>query len=89
VSRRRNGCIFVGEDVGFVLDLIERSLELSRVAIDGVLVHDAVVHHDGEAIDENSLGYILRFEETRAVGARLRTRREGLRRRDGDCGQRA
>ena len=52
--RRYNGCVFVREDIRFVLELIERSLELRRVMIDGVLIHRGVVHHYGQAVHEPS-----------------------------------
>ncbi len=44
--------------VGFVLELIERGLELPRGSIDGVFIHDAVVHHDRQAVDETCLGNV-------------------------------
>ena len=85
--RRDDRGVFVGEDVGFVLDLIERRLELPRVTIDGILVHDAVVHHDRQAVDEACLGDVLRREESWAVGARLCQHRARFRRCGGDCSQ--
>jgi hypothetical protein len=36
----------------FVLDLIERSLELPRVPVHHILVHDRIVHHDRQTVDE-------------------------------------
>jgi hypothetical protein len=45
----------------------QRSLELPRVAVDGILIHDAVVHHDRQAV--SSLGNVLCLEEARAVCA--------------------
>ena len=74
--------------LGSFLSLIERRLELPRVAIDGVLVHDGVVHHDGQAVDEARLGNVFCLEETWTVGARLRLHGGGLHRRDRECGQR-
>ena len=49
--------------MGFVLDLIERRLELPRVAIDGIFVHDAVVHHDRQAVDESFFGDVLGLDD--------------------------
>ena len=86
--RRDDRGVLVGEDVGLVLDLVERRLELPRIAIDGVLVHDAVVHHDRQAVDEACFGNVLCLEEAWTVGARLRMRRSSLGRRDSDCSER-
>ena len=83
----RNSCVLVGEDVGLVLDLIEGSLELPRIAINGILIHDAVVHHDRQAIDETCLRNVFCLEEAWAVGGRLCVPRDRLRRRRGDCSQ--
>ena len=40
--------------------------------------HDAVVHHDRQAVDEALLGNVLCLEKTRAVGAGLCAHRDGL-----------
>ena len=77
----------VGEHIRLVLELVERCLELTRVPIHGVFIHDRVVHHDGQAVDETGLGNVFGFEETGAVGTRLSLHRAGLRRRDGGGGQ--
>ncbi|MNV51545.1 hypothetical protein D3C71_1435970 [compost metagenome] len=34
-----------------VMNLVERRLELSGVFVYGIVVHDRVVHHDGQAVD--------------------------------------
>ncbi|MNP27402.1 hypothetical protein D3C76_1203110 [compost metagenome] len=38
------------------VDLIERCLELARVFVYGIVVHDCVVHHDGQTVDVTLLG---------------------------------
>ena len=86
--RRDDGRVLVGGDVGLVLDLIERRLELPRIAVDGVFVHHAVVHHDRQAVDEACLGDVLCLEEARAVTACLRQGWGGLCCRGRYCRQR-
>src|SRR5207248_1621374 len=62
-------CILVSHQARFVENLIERRLELTRGAIDGELVHGAVVRHDREAVDETLLGDLLRLADFRPFGA--------------------
>lgn len=57
--RRNDSSIFVGINVGLVLNLIERRLELSGAVIDDVFVHDAVVHHNRQTVDGLGFGDVL------------------------------
>jgi hypothetical protein len=61
-------------------DLVEGRLELARVLVDDVLVHDAVVHHDRQAVDEAFLGNGADFVQARRRwSACRRTGRAGRR----------
>src|SRR5213082_1065891 len=50
--RGDNRCVFVGEDASFVVNLIERRFVLTGVLVHRVFVHDRVVHHDRQTVDE-------------------------------------
>jgi hypothetical protein len=65
--------------------MVERRLVLPRVLVDGILVHDSVIHHDGQPIDESILGDGLGLDDAGPFGFGLRARWDSLRRRGGDC----
>jgi len=51
--------------------LIERRLVLAGVFVDGVLIHDRIVHHDRQTIDESFFGDGFGFSrcEVRGTGS--------------------
>ena len=59
--RRDHGGVLVGEHAGFIADLVERTLVLPGILIHAELVHDRVVHHDRQTVDEAFLGDGLGF----------------------------
>ncbi|MNQ89375.1 hypothetical protein D3C85_1046820 [compost metagenome] len=70
--RRNNGRVLISSDMVQAMDLVERSLVLAGVLVDGVVVHDRIVHHDGQAVDVALLRDGLRFGRSgvRGMGER-------------------
>ena len=61
-----------------VVDFVERRLELPRVPVDGELLHDRVIHHQRQPVDEAFLGDVLGLQQVGPIGLVLRERRRGL-----------
>jgi hypothetical protein len=72
-----------------VVDFVERSLELPRVPGRGELLHDRIIHHQRQAVDEAFLGDVLGLHQVGPFGLVLRDCRGGLRHRGGECGHRS
>ncbi|MCY1223907.1 hypothetical protein D9M72_360470 [compost metagenome] len=64
VAVRRDDCrVRRGGDMVHVVNFVERCLELPRVSVYGILLHDGIVHHERQAIDEAFLGNVLGLDD--------------------------
>ena len=61
--RRDDRCVFIGRHMVEVVDLVERRLELAGLRVDGELVHDRIIHHERQAVDEAFLGDVLGLDD--------------------------
>ena len=65
--RRDDGGVFVGEDAGFVRNLIERTFVLARVFIHAEFIHHRVIHHERQAINKTLLRDVSGFQNAGCI----------------------
>src|SRR5437016_2432259 len=69
--RRDDRRVLVGSDAMLVVDLVEGRLVLAGLRVHGKLIHDRVVHHERQAVNESFFGDRLGFRDARRGHARF------------------